>query len=99
MFMIVAKQIFMKKVRVREKEEKTAKKENLLSACMGALQKMQENKIHDSVCCAVINKKKKKVIRSMSCRVSSNSLKSQQVCYILHPCAEALFAFVTRDDG
>jgi hypothetical protein len=39
--MIVAKQIFMKKVRVREKEEKTAKKENLLSACMGALQKMQ----------------------------------------------------------
>jgi hypothetical protein len=39
MFMIVAKQIFMKKVRVREKEEKTAKKENLLSACGGGTAK------------------------------------------------------------
>ena len=70
---------------------------------VGALQKMQEtqNMIHDSQKSAARNnnKNKKKVIRSMSCRVGSNSLKSQQVCYILHPCAEALFAFVTRDDG
>jgi predicted transcriptional regulator len=108
MFMIYSKTNFMKKtMRVRERREKTGGgqkcEKTKISRFGGALQKMQEtqNMIHDSQKSAARNnnKNKKKVIRSMSCRVSSNSLKSQQVCYILHPCAEALFAFVTRDDG
>ena len=99
-----------KMMRGRERREKTGEegrgqkceKTKISHFGGGALQKMQEtqNMIHDSQSAAGNNNKnKKKVIRSMPCRVSSNSLKSQQVCYILHPCAEALFAFVTRDDG
>ena len=111
MFMIIAKQIYEEDdLRVRERREKTGleevwwtkmRKNENLAFCGGAA-KIQEtqNMIHDSLSAARNNNKnKKKVIRSMPCRVSSNSLKSQQVCYILHPCAEALFAFVTRDDG
>jgi hypothetical protein len=90
----------MKKMRVRaageRKRKKCKEKNENLALWWGRCKKCRKTKYR---LCLLCNKKKKKVIRSMSRRVSSNSLKSQQVCYILHPCAEALFAFVTRDDG